>query len=121
MRWEATLLIASGDLPGKAFRRGPGGPGPTGLARGHRAASLDSDLMAIDGAMAALREFDPGLGQVVEYHLLGGMSLDAIANVLFLPRRMVRERWVRARTLLVDLLEGRARGGAPVADPVYYS
>ncbi|MGW8264804.1 MAG: RNA polymerase sigma factor [Longimicrobiales bacterium] len=93
---------------------------PPGQARGPRPDSLDSDLHAIDGALAALRAFDPELGQVVEYHLYGGLSLDAIANVLGLPLRMVRARWVRARTLLLDVLEGRARGSARPPDPVSY-
>jgi DNA-directed RNA polymerase specialized sigma24 family protein len=55
----------------------------------------------------------------VECHLYGGMSLEAIADVLSLPRRTVRERWVRARSLLIDVLEGHARGSAPPSDSLY--
>ena len=84
-----------------------------------QADSLEADFLAIDGALAALRKFDPDLGRVVECHLYGGMSLEAIADVLSLPRRTVRERWVRARTLLIDVLEGHARGSAPPSDSLY--
>jgi len=66
-----------------------------------------------------LGAFDPGLGQVVEYHLYGGLSLEAIADILGLPLRTVRKRWNRARALLLDVLECRPGGSARRADPVY--
>jgi len=63
-------------------------------------------MVALDEALAELSERDPRKGQVVMYRFFGGMTQQAIANVLDVSPRTVRREWRKARAWLAHELSG---------------
>jgi RNA polymerase sigma-70 factor (ECF subfamily) len=58
------------------------------------------DLVALDEALNTLQSFDPRLSQIVELRYFGGLSEQAVADVLALSRSTVTREWQTARTWL---------------------
>ncbi len=64
------------------------------------AASADTDLLALDQALAALAEVEPRMGQVVELRYFGGLSESEVAEVLEVSRPTVSRAWRAAKVWL---------------------
>lgn len=62
------------------------------------------DVLALDAALTQLSEHDPRAGQLVEWHVFGGLSIDEIATLQGLASRTVFRDWRRARAFLVAQL-----------------
>jgi len=58
------------------------------------------DLVALDGALSALAEFDERRSRVVELRFFGGLSVEETAAVLRISRDTVMRDWKLARTWL---------------------
>jgi RNA polymerase sigma factor (TIGR02999 family) len=58
------------------------------------------DLLALDEALNTLQSFDPRLSQIVELRYFGGLSEEAVADVLAISRSTVTREWQTARTWL---------------------
>jgi RNA polymerase sigma factor (TIGR02999 family) len=68
------------------------------------------DMLALDDALTRLAEQDPRAGQLVEWHVFGGLGIDEIAALQGLTERTAFRDWRRARAFLVSHLEaGSAR------------
>ncbi len=63
--------------------------------------SID-ELLAIDVALVELRNCDPELAQLVEWHFFAGISFVDIATARAVTERTVRRHWELARTFLAD-------------------
>jgi RNA polymerase sigma factor (TIGR02999 family) len=71
----------------------------------HRDASGDmADMLALDQSLTALTELDARAGQVVEWHVFGGLRLEEIAKLQAVTVRTVYRDWRRARAFLVQRL-----------------
>lgn len=68
------------------------------------------DLVALDDALNRLGELDPRAGQLVEWHVFGGLEMAEIAALQSLTERTVFRDWRRARAFLVQQL-GLDEGG----------
>ncbi len=62
------------------------------------------DLLALDEALAELTAFDARAGEVVEWHVFGGLGLDEIAELQGVVVRTSYRDWRRARAFLVQRL-----------------
>jgi RNA polymerase sigma factor (TIGR02999 family) len=58
------------------------------------------DLLALDEALTKLETFDPRLSQIVELRYFGGLSEDAVADVMSISRSTVTREWQTAKTWL---------------------
>ena len=58
------------------------------------------ELIALDGALAQLKEFNEEGAQVVEYRFFGGLQFKEIAEVIGVSEVTVRRRWTAARAWL---------------------
>jgi RNA polymerase sigma factor (TIGR02999 family) len=58
------------------------------------------DLLALDEALNKLQTFDPRLSQIVELRYFGGLSEEAVADVMAISRSTVTREWQTARTWL---------------------
>ena len=77
----------------------------TELHENHCDASGDmADMLALDQSLTELTEFDPRAGQVVEWHVFGGLSLEEIAELQGLTVRTIFRDWRHARAFLVQRL-----------------
>ena len=63
-------------------------------------------LLALDAALERLARVEERLARVVEYRFFGGMTEVAIANVLGVTDRTVRNDWVKAKAWLGAELSG---------------
>ena len=63
-----------------------------------------ADMLALDQSLSELTELDPRAGQVVEWHVFGGLRLEEIAELQKLAVRTVYRDWRRARAFLVRQL-----------------
>lgn len=63
-------------------------------------APLDGELLALDEALSALEEFDPGLCQVVELRYFAGLTLEETATVLGVATTTAWRDWHSARAWL---------------------
>jgi len=63
-------------------------------------------LLALDEALTRLSERDPRKAQIVMYQFFGGMTKEAIADVLDVSARTVRREWRKARAWLARELAG---------------
>jgi len=63
-------------------------------------------LLALDEALTRLSERDPRKAQIVMYQFFGGMTQEAIADVLDVSARTVRREWRKARAWLARELAG---------------
>ena len=71
----------------------------------HGDASGDmADMVALDQSLTELTGLDPRAGQVVEWHVFGGLRLEEIAELQGLAVRTVYRDWRRARAFLVQRL-----------------
>lgn len=71
----------------------------------HSDASGDmADMIALDQSLTELTDLDPRAGQVVEWHVFGGLRLEEIAELQGLTVRTVYRDWRRARAFLVQRL-----------------
>ena len=64
----------------------------------------DTDLLAIDLALARLAVEDPRKAQVVELRFFGGLSVDETAEALGVSARTVHTDWAFARAWLYRTL-----------------
>jgi len=64
----------------------------------------DTDLLAIDMALARLAQEDPRKAQVVELRFFGGLSVDETAEALGVSARTVHTDWAFARAWLYRTL-----------------
>jgi RNA polymerase sigma factor (TIGR02999 family) len=65
-----------------------------------------AQVLAVDAAMRQLEAIDARLAQVVVWRYFAGLEESEIAAALDVTERTVRRDWVKARTLLADLLGG---------------
>ena len=63
-----------------------------------------AQVLAVDAAVRRLEAIDPRLAQVVVWRYFAGLEEAEIAAALAVTERTVRRDWVKARTLLADLL-----------------
>ena len=63
-----------------------------------------AQVLAVDDAVRRLEAIDPRLAQVVVWRYFAGLEESEIAAALEVTERTVRRDWVKARTLLADLL-----------------
>jgi RNA polymerase sigma factor (TIGR02999 family) len=71
------------------------------------AAALESDpaeVLALDEALAKLREYDPRKAEIVQLRYFAGLSTDETAEVLGLSPRQVDKEWRFAKAWLHRLL-----------------
>jgi RNA polymerase sigma factor (sigma-70 family) len=62
------------------------------------------DVLALDQALAALGEFDPRKGRVVELRYFGGLSVEETAEALGISPETAKRDWKMAKAwLLVEL------------------
>ena len=62
-------------------------------------------VLAVDDALAKLKEQRPDLVELVQLRFFAGLNLDETANVLGVARRTVVNRWRLARALLYGMLQ----------------
>ncbi len=62
------------------------------------------DMVALDEALTRLAQIDQRAGQLVEWHVFGGLAMADIAQLQGLTERTVFRDWRRARAFLVDRL-----------------
>lgn len=58
------------------------------------------DLIALDDALTELSKVDPRAGDLVEWHVFGGLDIAEIARMQKLTERTVFRHWRRARAFL---------------------
>jgi RNA polymerase sigma-70 factor, ECF subfamily len=58
------------------------------------------ELIALDGALSQLKEFNEEGAQVIEYRFFGGLQFKEIAEVIGVSEVTVRRRWTAARAWL---------------------
>ena len=58
------------------------------------------ELIALDGALTQLKEFNEEGAQVIEYRFFGGLQFKEIAEVIGVSEVTVRRRWTAARAWL---------------------
>ena len=58
------------------------------------------DLVALDAALTELSRVDPRAGDLVEWHVFGGLGIGEIARMRELTERTVFRDWRRARAFL---------------------
>jgi RNA polymerase sigma factor (TIGR02999 family) len=63
-----------------------------------------ADMLALDQSLNELAELDARAGQVVEWHVFGGLSIEEIAALQGLTVRTAYRDWRRARAFLVQRL-----------------
>jgi RNA polymerase sigma factor (TIGR02999 family) len=71
---------------------------------------VETDILAIDGALAQLRALDEHLATIVELRFFAGISEDEIAQSLGVSERTVRRHWEKARRVLATILADDSRG-----------
>jgi RNA polymerase sigma factor (TIGR02999 family) len=62
------------------------------------------DMLALDQALVQLTDLDPRAGQVVEWHVFGGLSIEEIGDLQGVTARTTYRDWRRARAFLVQHL-----------------
>ncbi|TLY49285.1 MAG: RNA polymerase subunit sigma-70, partial [Gammaproteobacteria bacterium] len=82
-----------------------GGPySITGLTEEIGIATGVVDIVALDEALTALSQFDRRAGQLVEWHVFGGLEIADIAQLQGVTPRTAFRDWRRARAFLADRL-----------------
>jgi RNA polymerase sigma-70 factor (ECF subfamily) len=72
----------------------------------------DSDkLLAVDGALRKLADWDARQARVVELRFFGGLTVEETAGVLGISTKTVKRDWSLARAWLQTQIEGRPRVG----------
>ena len=67
------------------------------------------DVLALDQALAALSEFDPRKGRVVELRYFGGLSVEETAEVLEISAETAKRDWKIAKAWLFSELASPTR------------
>ena len=74
-------------------------------------AGQDTDLVALDDALAALAKLDARKASVVELRFFGGLSLDETAEVLKISPDSVKRDWRLAKPWLArEIVRGKRHG-----------
>lgn len=60
------------------------------------------DVLALDRALSDLGAFDADAGQLVEWHVFGGLTIEEIADLQSVNVRTAFRRWRTARAFLVQ-------------------
>jgi RNA polymerase sigma factor (TIGR02999 family) len=68
------------------------------------------ELIALDGALKRLAELEPRLGEAVELHYFGGLTVEEIAEVAGVSARTVKRDLSKARAFLAYSLGGAEPG-----------
>jgi RNA polymerase sigma factor (TIGR02999 family) len=63
------------------------------------------DVEAVNAAMDDLAKLDPALAKLVEMRFFGGMTAVEIAEALGISERTVQREWIKARALLLTMIE----------------
>ena len=63
-------------------------------------ADSDSDVLAVDEAIEALRKVDEGQAKIVELRFFGGMTMEEIAVALGMSKRSAEAEWTMIRAWL---------------------
>lgn len=82
----------------------------TGLDEDIAIASTVIDIVALDEALTQLARIDERSGQLVEWHVFGGLDMADIAQLQGVTERTAFRDWRRARAFLADRL-GRGQTG----------
>ena len=67
--------------------------------------SSDLDLIDLDQALEALKEFEPQQAKIVELRFFGGLSIEDAAHVLDISPATVKREWAIAKTWLYRRLK----------------
>jgi RNA polymerase sigma factor (TIGR02999 family) len=73
---------------------------PEGMDIAASAEASETELLALDAALARLREESPRLAQVVELRFFAGLALEEIAGLLEVGERTLKRDWRKARAFL---------------------
>lgn len=73
---------------------------PEGMDLAASAEVSEAELLALDAALAHLREESPRLAQVVELRFFAGLPLEEIAGLLGVGERTLKRDWRKARAFL---------------------
>jgi len=90
----------------KAAKRGGGGSPLTFQEELFETENQAEELLALDQALGRLEDYDPMLARVVECRYFTGLTEVETAGALGVSDRTVRRAWVKARTLLHQILSG---------------
>ncbi len=74
------------------------------LAEAEAVETQSADIVALDDALTSLSEFDERKSKIVELKFFGGLSEEAIAEVLKISLRTVQREWNLARAWLYQEL-----------------
>lgn len=88
----------------KAAKRGGGGVPLTFQEELFETENQAEELLALDEALDKLEDYDPQLARVVECRYFTGLTEVETAGALGVSERTVRRAWVKARTLLQQIL-----------------
>jgi RNA polymerase sigma factor (TIGR02999 family) len=89
---------------GLAGKRG-GGARPILLDEGLLRVEQDAaEILAVHQALDRLVGYDPRLAELVELRFFGGLTFEEAGEVLGVTARTVKRDWVKARTLLFEML-----------------
>jgi ECF sigma factor. len=69
-------------------------------------AGRDADVLALDDALKTLEAEDPMQAQIVQMRFFGGMSVQAVADALGVPKRRVEREWTLIKAWLRRELAG---------------
>ena len=64
------------------------------------------DIEDVNAAMDDLTKLDPALARLVEMRFFGGMTAVEIAEALGISERTVQREWIKARALLLTMIDG---------------
>ncbi len=73
---------------------------PEGMDVAVSAEASETDLLALDAALARLQEESPRLAKVVELRFFAGLALEEIAGLLGVGERTLKRDWRKARAFL---------------------
>jgi RNA polymerase sigma-70 factor, ECF subfamily len=77
---------------------------------------LDFDLVALDGALTLLSEFDPDKERIVELRYFAGLSVGETAEVVGRSPATIKREWAVAKAWLYRQLNGEATDESPAME-----
>jgi RNA polymerase sigma factor (TIGR02999 family) len=78
--------------------------------------NLDFDLVALDGALNSLSQFDPEKERIVELRYFAGLSVAETAEVVGRSPATVKREWAVAKAWLYRQLNGEAPNDSPAME-----